>query len=300
MEERKLRSAKKYFKHKVNIEKFKINTFERLDRNIHYNHQANMEEKRKIRYPKWILASVASVLIIGASFTFGGSNIVDAAQSLINQLFGSKEELMQAYPDESEKEISYFERHMKIAKENLTEEEFNAYSQLIKEQFEIENTLQKENRKPNSKEEKRLHQINESLSTYDSKFALVEAQQLVSFKITKPTYLPKGYKQTGEGLSLKEEDIGKEPTFNLNYSNGESVFWIQQFNMNRKSDIEKGSFIENPEIYSLDGFQIEYVSSSYNAGMRVTVPEKGCIIVMFAEVLSKEEMEKVLLSMVGN
>lgn len=268
--------------------------------------QAKMEKKRKKRYPMWVLGAVASVMIMSVGFTFGGSYIADAAETLISQLFGSKENLMQAYPDESQEEISYFERHMEIAKENLTEEEFNNYSQLIKEQTEIWSKIREENREPDGKEAARLHQIKELQQSYTDKFALKEVQQYAkfSFTITKPTYIPKGYKQVDESYSI--ENKGEEPVVSLNYSDGDSVFWTNQEKINQKDIMEEmledGSY-EKSETYSLNGLQFDFVSSkdgsaSFGGGIRVTVPEKGYKIVMFAEVLSKEEMEKVLLSMV--
>ena len=72
-------------------------------------------------------------------------------------------------------------------------------------------------------------------------------------------------------------------------------------NINQKVDIEMqetGFFVKN-DSYSLNGFQFDFVSSKEEkVGIRVTVPEKGYKIVLIADVLSKEEMEKVLMSMI--
>lgn len=301
MEERELRSAKMYFKHKVDIERFKKDTFDKLDRNNHYQ-QTNIEKKRKERYPKWIIASATSVMIIGTAFSFGGTYIADAAETLINQLFGSKENLTQAYPDGSKEEVDIFEQGLAAAKENLTEEEFNHYSQLLKEQTEIFRRVQKENREyPNDEEEKRLDQIQTAMRTYESKFVPIQAQQLASFPFTKPTYIPEGYKQVDESYPMRNGS--EEPVVSLEFSNGESEFSTQQLNVNQKADLElEGSgFFEKTESYSLNGFQFDYVSSKEKwswDGIRVTVPEKGYKIIITADGLSKGHMEKVLLSMI--
>ena len=122
--------------------------------------QAKMEERRKKRYPKWMLGSVASAMIIGVGFTVGGSYIADAAESLINQLFGSKEELIQSLPDEPKESFNSFEQHLAFAEKHFSEEEFADYSQLIKEQIEIVSNMQIENRdQPNSEEEQRLKNL---------------------------------------------------------------------------------------------------------------------------------------------
>ncbi|KGR81860.1 hypothetical protein [Lysinibacillus odysseyi] len=261
--------------------------------------QAKMEKRKKKRHPKWILGSVASVMIIGASFTIGGSYIADAAQSLISQLFGSKGNLMQAYPNESEEEIDFFEQHMIIAKENLTEEEFNKYSRLFEEQSKIWSKVQNENREPDEEEAKRLHQIGELQKSYENKFALIEAQQFASYSITKPTHIPEGYKQVDKGFSIVNK--GEEPIVSFDYSNGEAIFSTQQTRINQQVDIEKADFFRNPESYFLKGFQFDYVPSKEEwpvNGMRVTVPEKRYKVIIMAYALTKEEMENVLLSMI--
>lgn len=301
MEERELKSAKTYFKHQVDIEKFKKDTFEKLQRNKH-NQLTIMEVKRKKRYPNWMLASAALVMIIGTAFTFGGPYIAGAAETLINQLFGSKENLMQAYPDESDEEVDFFEQTLAYAKENLPEEEFNHYSQLLKEQTEIFSLVQEENREyPTDEEEKRLDQIQASMRTYENKFIPKQAQQLASFTFTKPTYIPSGYNQIDENYLMS--NASEEPVVSLNFSNGESGFSTQQLNLNQQADLEleESGIFEKSVSYSLNGFQFDYVSSKEEwpwDGMRMTVPEKGYKIIIIADVLSKEEMEKVLLSMV--
>jgi hypothetical protein len=263
--------------------------------------QAKMETKRKKRYPKWMLASAASIIIIATGFTFGGSFIADAAESLISQLFGSKENLMRAYPDESQEEFNYFEQHLAIAKENLTEEEFNNYVQIINEETEIWSEVRKENREPNSEEAKRLNQLGELQQSYTDKFALKEVQQYASYTITKPTFTPVGYKQVDENYILN--NAGDEPIVSLNYSDGDFWYWVDQQSINQEDAIDRNdfAFFEKPQSYSLNGFEFDYVSSKEKrVGMRVTVPEKGYKIIIIADVLSKEVMEKVVLSMIEN
>ncbi|MEH7109838.1 DUF4367 domain-containing protein [Bacillus sp. JJ1764] len=260
--------------------------------------QAKMEKERKKNSPKWMLATVASVIIIGAGLSFSGSSLADAAESLISQLFGSKENLMQAYPNESKEEISYFERHMEFAEKNLTQEEFNKYSQLFKEQFKLRSNLQKENREPDEEETARLHKIKELQYSISRKFAQKEAQQYTGFTITKPTYIPEGYKQVGESYPF---DNGQKPVVSLDYSKGDSMFTTQQLKLTQIADIEKpeSGFFEKTETYSLNGFEFDYVSSKGGwVGVRVKVPEKGYKIILTSDKLSKNEMENVLLSMI--
>ncbi|MEN0664014.1 DUF4367 domain-containing protein [Caldifermentibacillus hisashii] len=171
----------------------------------------------------------------------------------------------------------------------------------MKEQVEIESKLQKEKREPNEEESKRLHQITEMLQFYENEFALIEAQQLVSYLIAKPSYIPNGYKQVNESFYLAEKDMGEDPTVELEYSNGEASFSTSQQGIAQTNDLEYlWRNFEESESYSLHGFEFVYVKSEkMNAtGMRVAVPEKGYKITLIADKLSKEEMEKILLSMV--
>lgn len=62
------------------------------------------------------------------------------------------------------------------------------------------------------------------LKFYENNFALIEAQQLVSYLIAKPSYIPNGYKQVNESFYLAEKDMGEDPTVELEYSNGRQVF----------------------------------------------------------------------------
>src|SRR5690554_3885370 len=54
--------------------------------------QVKQEEKIQKRYPKWIIGTAASLMIIGASFSIGGSHITDAAETLIGKIFGTEEQ----------------------------------------------------------------------------------------------------------------------------------------------------------------------------------------------------------------
>ncbi|WP_214483174.1 DUF4367 domain-containing protein [Bacillus sp. SM2101] len=262
--------------------------------------QAKIEQKK--RYPNWMIGSVASLIIIGAGITFGGTYIADAAESFINQLFGSKENLMETYPDEDIEKLDYVEYSLSIAEEHLTEEEFNSYTQLLKELVEIKSKVEKENRSPNEEEAKRSHQIGREISFYEDKFTLIVAQHYASFPFEKPKYIPEGYSLVDEEGHIY--NIGEESVFSLDYSNGENNFFTTQMKINQKMtpglEYVWSGFAKS-ESYSLSGYEIEFVfgnSEEINkTGMRITVPEQGYKMILIADILSKEEMEKILLSM---
>lgn len=264
--------------------------------------QAKME-KRKRQNPKLMLASVAAVIIIGTALSFGGSHLADAAESIISQLFGSKENLMKTYPDDEPEKFDLIDQSLVVAQETLTEEEFNEYTKLMKELVALKSKLQEENREPSGKEARRSNQIGELMRPYENKFMPIFSQQLASFKFTnKPTYLPEGYKLDFESYGIVNK--GEEPVVSFDYRKGESWFNTQQLRINQLTDIEKSEagLFEKTESYTLNGFQFDYVSqeqSKWLGGLRITVPEKGYKIVLITtDKLSKEEMEKVLLSMI--
>lgn len=195
-------------------------------------------EKRKRRNPKWMLASVAAVMIIGTGLAFGGSQLADAAESIISQLFGSKKNLVETYPDDEPEKFDLIEQSLAIAQETLTEEEFSDYTKLMKELVELKSKLQKENREPSEKKAKRSDQIGELMKPYENKFMPIFAQQLASFPITKkPNYIPEGYKLVFESYGIANK--GEEPVASLNYSKGESIFFIEQLRINQLADLEK-------------------------------------------------------------
>lgn len=263
--------------------------------------QAKME-KRKRQNPKWILASVAAVMIIGTGLSFGGSHLANAAESIISQLFGSKENLMKTYPDDEPEKFDLIDQSLVVAQETLTEEEFNEYTKLMKELVALKSKLQKENREPSEKEARKSHQLGELMKPYENKFMPIFSQQLASFPLTKkPAFLPEGYKLDFESYGIANK--GEEPVVSFDYRNGESWFNTQQLKINQLTDLEKpeAGLFEKTESYSLNGYKFDYVSkeqSQWLGGLRITVPEKGYKIVLITDKLSKEEMEKVLLSMI--
>jgi hypothetical protein len=263
--------------------------------------QAKMERRKK-RNPKWMLTSVAAVMIIGTGLTFGNSYLADAAESILSQLFSSKENLMKTYPDDEPEKFDLIEQSLVVAQETLTEEEFSEYTKLIKEQVELKTLLQKEKREPSGKEARRSNEIGTLMRPYENKFMPIFAERLASFPLTeKPTYIPDEYKLTHESYGIT--NIGEEPVVSFDYGKGESWFNTSQLKINQLTDLEKpeAGLFENPVSYTLNGFQFEFVSkeqSQWLGGMRVTVPEKGYKMVLVATDLSKEGMEKLLLSMI--
>ncbi|HBI05062.1 MAG TPA: hypothetical protein DDY49_13660 [Paenibacillaceae bacterium] len=263
--------------------------------------------KKKSRYPKWIIAAVASIAIIGITWTFGGSYISSATENLMTQVFGSKEKFLETYPNEKEN-VSEVEQHLAVVKKHLSAEEFADYSQLVREHTEIKNKMTLENRKvPTPAEQKRLNEIGMQGKKYEEKIrsltrhTLAEAQKMVSYPINKPTFLPEGYKLEEIEARTKENNIGKDPIVKFQYRKGEFGFRTIHEKLASKEPDEIELFgLKHFVSYKVKNYKLVYAYSEDTniKGMKIEVPDKGYKINMIADVLSKEEMEKVLLSMV--
>lgn len=118
--------------------------------------QADLSERNKKRKaPKWVIGLVASLMIAGTGWSLGSSYVVDAAESLFIQVFGSEETVEKAYPEEeaTSEAMTQVEGDLQILKQNLSEEEFAEFSRLLEEQIEIQKTMQDETKTTFTEEE---------------------------------------------------------------------------------------------------------------------------------------------------
>ncbi|GIN70953.1 hypothetical protein J14TS2_14280 [Bacillus sp. J14TS2] len=273
------------------------------------SNEKQVKSKGKKRYPQWLIGSVASLLIIGGTWTLGGSYIADATDTLIGQIFGSNKELIETFPDESEN-LPEIERHFELVKEQLTEVEFTDYKKVFKEKTAIQNKMAMENRlNPTAEEEKRLEELRADLKKYEIRVValtthtLEEAQKMVSYPIKRPSYVPESYELESEVARTEEMNIGEDPIVEFQYRRGANGHGFrtttQKIGQDKDGELESWMY-DHINSYTLNGFKFEfaYYDGSNVQGMRVTIPEEGYEITMSADILSKAEMEKILLSMV--
>jgi hypothetical protein len=76
--------------------------------------------------------------------TVGGSYIVNAADSLINQVFGSKEKIMKDFPGETMESLKGTEQELALVEQNLSQEELTDFLQLAKEMVAINQKVKQE------------------------------------------------------------------------------------------------------------------------------------------------------------
>jgi hypothetical protein len=287
MEERELRSAKMYYEHKVDIEKFKKQTFEKLERN-----NGQRQKGKIIRKNRLIIATFLMLIIIPTlGFTVGGSQFTKAAESLITQMFGSTD-IKITFPNAGFDEINMLEEHLEVVKQTLSDKEYSHFSQLQNEKREI---LQSEDYLNKNEKIKRLDEISSELKNYEQKVLA----KSVDFSILKPTYIPEGYSFKETTIRPKTGFFRKDPSVELEYEKGESGFSTTQDKIGEKNLLDDWNF-QYTDSYTLEGYRLDFKHSDDTnvQGMRITVPEKGIKIFILADLLTKEEMEKILLSMV--
>lgn len=281
--------------------------------------QVKQNEKKRKRYPKWIIGTAASLMIIGTSFSIVGSHITDAAETLIGKIFSTDEQEMfledvqKVAPDpeggiyEAKEALLQMNQHLELAKEHLSPEEFEDYSQLIKESMKI--NLESLNPGVDEKKiEKRMLDLRTEIQKYEiyalTIHTLGEARAMVSYPINYPAYIPEGYELIEEQARTEEVHPEKDPVVTLQYHQIDGEFNFYTFT--QKIDHMKGEELKSYDqidSYQLNGYAIEhaYDEGEYHSnvqGMRITIPEEGYEIIMHASLLSKEEMEKILLSMI--
>lgn len=273
--------------------------------------QVKQEGKKKNRAPKWIIGAAASVIIIGGTYSIGGSYIADAADTLLGKAFGSEEKIQEvvgSFPEEEAKAyLRQLEQHLELAKEHLSPEEFAEYSKLIKESTEL---VMKQAKNPQTDYENEMDKLSKEIEQYGihalTAHTVEEAQALASYPINRPTFIPDGYELVEERAHTEEAHVGEDPEVILQYhqKQGEFNFYTttQKIDKSKEDALELQGY-DHIDSYQLKGYTFEH-AYGYNDGhgnvqsMRVTIPEEGYEIIIDAAILSKEEMEKVLLSMV--
>ncbi|MBZ6021872.1 M56 family metallopeptidase [Bacillus cereus] len=217
-----------------------------------------------------------------------------------------------------------FENYVQLYKEVLQIEKKGLVRLNLPENFQGDIKEVKEERLSTEDREK-LKEICNKTTPYEDKvgkyltYTVEEVQQHVDFKIKRPTYTIKGYTQKDERVNYYLK-IKPEFTIELEYANGKGNYTISQSQVFGESkDPFSHQFIvpENIEKYELEGNQIFYAthhSDSNLQGMKMIVPAKGkdsayqIVIInhslekqgeaVFDKNVNKEELEKVMLSMV--
>ncbi|WP_368653687.1 hypothetical protein AB4Y30_01065 [Ornithinibacillus sp. 4-3] len=268
--------------------------------------QAKQEHKKGKRLSKWILSAAAFLIIVGGMFTVAGSPLTEAMETLLGKFIGKEimDEALEIHPEEFEMAFPQMEQHLKLAEEHLSPEDFEKYGQLIKEHMEI--LLNWDKPDANRQElEKREEELIKELEKYGiddlTTHTLEEAQAMVDYTLKYPTYLPEGYEVMYESITTDEANVGKDPLVLLGFVNNSTEGTL--YTLTRKIDTEQENELEwyaHIDTYQHNGYTFEHAYDEIDGdvqGMRVQFPEEEYEIIIHSSV-SKEEMEKVLMSMI--
>lgn len=257
----------------------------------------------------------------------------DAFQNAVDMLYGTEENAKKEY-HYSARVYEQKTDYIYLAEKALTKDEFQQYIKLSKEIINIqkkgaprdsdyESTFFREERLSKADRDK-LYALYDQAKPFDDKvheslnYTVKEAQEHVDFQIKKPTY-------TIEGYNLKDEKVyyfikrRPELIIELEYTNGKGNYIISQSQVFGESKDPFHALFgveENIEQYELDGNQIFYATDNSDSnlqGMKMIVPAKGknsayqIVIInhslerqgeaVFDKNVSKEELEKIMLSM---
>lgn len=282
-----------------------------------------------------VIVAIASLSLFNARATEGKEKQQpkDTYQNAVDMMFGTEENAKKEYRYSArvyEQKTDY----LYLAEKSLTKDEFQQYIKLYKEIINIqkkgaprdsdyESIFFREERLTKDDREK-LYALYDQSKPFDDKvhesinYTVKEAQEHVDFQIKKPTYTIEGYNQKDEKVSYF---IKRRPelTIELEYTNGKGNYTTYQSQVFGESkDPFHALFVveENIEQYELEGNQIFYAthnSDSNLQGMKMIVPAKGknsayqIVIInhsledpgeaVFDKNVSKEELEKIMLSM---
>jgi hypothetical protein len=279
-----------------------------------------MNHSPKKKYQGAIVAVAAAVIILtGSSLALGGpTNLVNAGQTLISQIFGSEENVKKVDPVATAVDLQKFEQHLALAERALSEAEFSNYNellqelgQLVKKMNVMENGVKKQNIELLTEaEQKRLEVITAEIEPYEkiisneTNFTIEEAKSIANFPVEYPTYVPEGYELIHAEANTDVGNPTENPVVEMEYMSGEFGFRMFTLSQETEDELTRRTF-ENLDSYTLKGFSIDYAHSNDTnvSGMRLSITAKGqqaaYKIVIIADILTKEDMEKIILSAVG-
>ncbi|MGG5784786.1 M56 family metallopeptidase [Bacillus albus] len=233
-------------------------------------------------------------------------------QQIVEKMIGTKEQA-EAQFFVSEGEYNTLLTEVGVAQNLFTKEEFKRFIDLETEAY----TLGKKVKlvgspdKLDPEEQKKYEKNDEEIGPFRQKiysqFNLTkkEAQEYLDFQIKKPMYVVKGYKLSGEDVQTPLAIKKMNPTIVYEYRNEDSVYMVYQSAVrDQGEDSLKGIVGTSEKItnYELVGTKISLSENTKDKFkvMKMIVPAKGknntYQVTILADNLSKEELEKIMLS----
>ncbi|EDX59705.1 putative beta-lactamase regulatory protein (plasmid) [Bacillus cereus 03BB108] len=233
-------------------------------------------------------------------------------QQIVEKMIGTKEQA-EAEFFVSEGEYNTLLTEVGVAQNLFTKEEFKRFIDLETEAYTLDKKVKLVGSpdKLDPEEQKKYEKNDEELGPFRQKiyshFNLTkkEAQEYLNFQIKKPTYVVKGYKLSGEDVQTPLAIKKMDPTIVYEYRNEDSVYMVYQSAVrDQGEDSLKGIVGTNEKItnYELVGTKISLSENTKDKFkvMKMIVPAKGknntYQVTILADNLSKEELEKIMLS----
>ncbi|PGK41606.1 transcriptional regulator [Bacillus anthracis] len=235
-------------------------------------------------------------------------------QQIVEKMIGTKEQA-EAEFFVSEGEYNTLLTELGVARNLFTKEEFDQFITLETEAHILGKKVRLVGnpKKLDSEEQKKYEKNSEEIGPFRQKiyshFRLTkkEAQEYLDFPIKTPTYVVKGYKLTGEDVQTPMTTEKMNPDIVSQYQNEDSVYVVHQSAVDDQGENPLNKDAENNEKvtnYELEGTKINLIESldteeNYKV-MKMIVPAKGknsaYQVIILADNLSKEELEKIMLS----
>ncbi|MED0997598.1 M56 family metallopeptidase [Bacillus mobilis] len=239
-------------------------------------------------------------------------------QQIVEKMIGTKEQA-EAEFIVSEGEYNTLLTELGVARNLLTKEEFERFinleteSQILYKKVKLAGSPEKLDSEDQKKYEENSEEIGPLRQKIYSSFKLTkkQAQEYLDFPIKTPTYVVKGYKFAGEDVQTPMTNEKKNPVIVSEYHSEDSVYVVHQSAVRDQGENPLNEGFENNEKitnYELEGTKIILTESpekntKYNLKtMEMIVPAKGkdsaYQVTILADNLSKEELEKIMLSFV--
>ncbi|OWT47495.1 DUF4367 domain-containing protein, partial [Bacillus sp. K2I17] len=167
--------------------------------------------------------------------------------------------------------------------------------------------------KLDSEEQKKYQKNSEEIGPFrqrissELRLTKKEAQKYLDFPIKTPSYVVKGYKLTGEGVTTPMTNEKINPDIISQYQSEDNVYIVHQSAVTdegKEFSNKRAEYNEKVTNYELEGTKITLVESldteEPSKVMQMIVPAKGknsaYQVFILAGDLSKEETEKIMLS----
>ncbi|PEX40066.1 transcriptional regulator [Bacillus cereus] len=237
-------------------------------------------------------------------------------QQIVEKMIGTKEQA-EAEFIVSEGEYNTLLTELGVARNLFTKEEFNRFinleteSQILYEKIKLAGSPEKLDPEEQKKYEENSEEIGQLRQKIYSSFKLTkkQAQEYLDFPIKTPTYVVKGYKFAGEDVQTPMTNGKKNPVIVSEYHSEDSVYVVHQSAVRDQGENPLNEGVENNKKitnYELEGTKIILTESPENntkynfKTMEMIVPAKGknsaYQVTILADKLSKEELEKIMLS----